>query len=81
MCLVFITCALPISGGLVRQQNIRLANHSPGNGHTLALAAGKLGGLKVHTFPKANPFQSLPGNGLAFLAAHPGIQQGQGHVF
>ena len=68
------------AGGLVGQQHLGVVHNGAGNGHPLALAAGELGGLKIHPVPQAHTLQGLAGNLQALLAAHPGVEQGQGHV-
>src|SRR6266545_622509 len=40
--------AVEVTGWLIRHQNCRIGHHRPGDGDTLLLSAGKLGGIVVH---------------------------------
>src|SRR6266540_3210143 len=40
--------AVEVTGWLIRHQNCRIGHHRPGDGDTLLLPAGKLGGVVVH---------------------------------
>ena len=68
------------AGGFVRQQHLGVVHNRSGNGHTLALTAGKLGGLKVDPVAQAHSLQSFSGDFLALFAAHTCIEQGQCHI-
>ena len=63
------------TGRLVRQQHGGLSHHSPGDGHSLALAAGKLIGQKMNTFFQTHGLQRFLRPLQAFLQGNTGIQQ------
>ena len=47
------------AGRFVGQEHFWIIHDSSGDGHTLALTAGKLSGFEVHTFAQAHPFNAL----------------------
>ena len=69
------------AGGLIGQDHRGVPRQSPGNGDPLLLAAGELGGqvllLALQPHPAQGPDRPLPPLG----GGHPGIQQGELHVF
>ena len=45
------------AGRLVRQQQLGISHDGPGDGHPLALSAGKLVGKEVNPLPQSHGFQ------------------------
>ena len=72
--------AVQCTGGLVRQQDIRVVHQCAGNGHTLHLAAGHLAGVLVELVAQAHLFQGFDGPAFALGPGDAGDGQGQFHV-
>ena len=68
------------AGGLVGQDQGRVAHQRPGDGHTLLLAARQLVGLAAQLVAQAHLLQHRLGAGPALAAGHPGVDQGHLHV-
>ena len=68
------------TGGLIRQQNIRVIDQCTGNGHPLHLPAGHLVGLFMQLIAQPHLLQNIPGTAAALLAGNPGQRQGQLHI-
>ena len=68
------------AGGLVRQDDVRVVDQGPGDGHPLHLAAGHLAGLLFQLVPQPHPLQGLFGPAAALCLGHPGEGEGQLHV-
>ena len=75
--------AVEVPGGLVRQQEARLVDEGPGNGHPLLLAPGQLPGVMPQPVAEADRRQLLPspveGIGLARQLARRGHVLERGH--
>jgi len=69
------------AGGLVRQNDRRVAHQCPRNGHALLLAAGKLVGAVFQLVAKPHLFQHLPGADVAVGAGDARIHQRHLHIF
>ena len=50
-----------VAGGLVGQQQGRVVDQGPGDGHPLLLAAGELGRLVVQAVPQPHPVEQRLG--------------------
>ena len=64
-------------GGLVRNQQLRIAGQGHGDHHPLAHTAGELVGVLVHPLARlgnANQFQQLDGSFPGLLGIHPLVQ-------
>ena len=48
---------IQVAGGLVGQDDIRVIDEGPGDGHALALPAGKLGRPVIHASGEAGQFE------------------------
>ena len=70
-----------VPGGLIRQQNRRLAGQRASHGHTLLLTAGELGRIMLHAVRHPHPFQRLLYALFAFRGRHATVSQRQLHVF
>ena len=69
------------AGGLVSQDDRRAARQGPGDGHPLLLAAGELGGQVPALVRQPYPLERGHGSLLPLRGVHPGIEQGELHVF
>ena len=68
------------AGGLVAQQHLRLGGQGAGDGHTLLLAAGQLGGIGVRLVGQTHQLQKLTGALLRVGPLHPGDLHGEADV-
>ena len=68
------------AGGLVGQDQRRIADQRPGDGDALLLAARQLVGLAAQLVAQAHLFQHRLGAGPALAAGHPRVDQGHLHV-
>ena len=68
-------------GGLIAQQNARVAGQGPGDGNALLLPAGQLGGVCLRLVRQAHHLQQLPGAALCVRLFHPGNLHGEADVF
>ncbi len=66
-----------VSGRLVGQEEGRLVDQCPGDGHPLPLAARELGGLVLHAVLHFHHLQGPAGLVLAFLFPEPRVDHGQ----
>ena len=71
---------IEIAGRFVRQQDGRLVHQRAGDGHALALAAGKFVGLVMNAVGQADVAQRLQRHLPALVGRHAGINQRQLHV-
>ena len=65
---------------LVGQDDLRTGDEGTGDGHALLLSAAHLVGHVVGPVLQAQAVEVLHRQGVAFLAAHALVEQGQGHV-
>ena len=72
--------AVQRAGGLVGQQDVRVVDEGPGDGHPLHLAAGHLVGLFVHLVAQPDLFQRFLRPAAALRPGHPCQRQRQLHV-
>ena len=77
---LFAGLAVQSAGGLIRQQQCRICNNGPGNGHPLALAARHLVGQEMDPVLQSHHFQGLLCPLPPLLQRHIGIEQRQGHI-
>ena len=76
-----LACAtVEVSGGFVRQDDGGVVGQGPSDGHTLALAAGKLIGLVRHTVSQPDSFEQVRGPLTPPSAPLAGVDQGKLHV-
>ncbi len=69
------------AGGFVGQQNARIVDHGPGDGHTLLLAAGQPVAAIMHSGGKAHQFQSPDYPLPALLRRYAFIDQRKFNIF
>ena len=72
--------AVQSAGGLVGQEDLRVVDQGPGNGHPLHLAAGELVGLFVGLIAQPYLLQGCLGPAAPLLPGYAGQGQGQLHV-
>ena len=68
------------AGGLVGQDDLRLAHQRTGDGHALLLASGQLVRQVVLAPFETHERELLAGTGVGLFQAYPGIAQRQLHV-
>ena len=68
------------TGGLVGQDQGRVADQRPRDGNALLLAARKLVGLAFQFIAQAHLLQHRLGAGPALAAGYPGVDQGHFHI-
>ena len=68
------------AGGLVGQEDVRIVDQGPGDGHPLHLPARHLGGHLAELVAQAHPLQGLHRPAAAFRLGHARQSQGQLHV-
>ena len=72
---------IEVARRLVGEQNGRVVDQRPGDGHTLLLAAGKLGGLMVQPIGQTQPTEHLARTLACFPFGDVGrVRQRHGHV-
>ena len=57
------------AGRLIEAEDVRIHAQRPGDGHALALAAGKIAGICIRFFRKADLGEKLPRLGFGILRA------------
>ena len=74
---------IEVAGWLVGQEEGRLVDQGPGDGHTLLLAAGHLLRVMVHAVSEADKLEQLLSPDLGFFVAHVtmGVVQGHRDIF
>ncbi|KWV86320.1 hypothetical protein PFLmoz3_04012 [Pseudomonas fluorescens] len=72
--------AVEVAGGFVGQDHRGFADQGAGNGHTLALPTGEVGGAMVGAFGEADLCEHALGVFHRFMPRHAAITQGQRDV-
>jgi hypothetical protein len=73
--------AVEVSGRLIGQEQARMLDQCPGDGHTLAFAAGQLSRPMLEPSRQADPFQELPAPLLGGIPVLPSSQIWNQHIF
>ena len=72
--------AIEGTGGLICEDQLRLAYQCAGNGYALLLAAGKLRGMVIHALGKPHLREPLFGASSMFGHGNLAVEQGQGDI-
>ena len=72
---------MQVAGGLIGQNELRVRNRRPGDGHKLLLSTGKLARVKVLLADDVEPVQRVRDNRLAFRPLDVPIGEGDVQVF
>ena len=73
-------CAVEVAGGLVGEEQRRVAHQRPGDGHALALAARELVGAVVHAVLEPHRLERLHGAVATLLAGDAAVDERELHV-